>query len=86
VGASVLMIFADTPGLLRDPSDETSLIGRLSTSDAEHLIPAIGGRARVKLRASREARLRGVGAVCVADGRAQRPLFSALSGAGTWVR
>jgi acetylglutamate/LysW-gamma-L-alpha-aminoadipate kinase len=86
MGASVLMIFADTPGLLRDPSDETSLIGRLSTSDAERLIPAIGGRARVKLRASREARLRGVGAVCVADGRVQRPLFSALSGAGTWVR
>ena len=86
MGASVLMIFADTPGLLRDPSDETSLIGRLSTNDAEHLIPAIGGRARVKLRASREARLRGVGAVCVADGRVQRPLFSALSGAGTWVR
>ena len=80
------MIFADTPGLLRDPADETSLIGRLSTREAEDLIPAIGGRARVKLRASAEARLRGVGAVCVADGRVQRPLFSALSGAGTWVR
>lgn len=71
---------------IRDPADETSLIGRLSTSEAEHLIPHIGGRARVKLRASAEARLRGVGAVCVADGRAPRPLFSALSGAGTWVR
>ena len=86
IGATLLIIFADTPGLLRDPADETSLIGRLSARDAEHLIPTIGGRARVKLRASAEARLRGVGAVCVADGRAQRPLFSALSGAGTWVR
>ena len=86
LGATLLMIFSDTPGLLRDPADETSLIGRLSTQEAEHLIPAIGGRARVKLRASAEARLRGVGAVCVADGRVQRPLFSALSGAGTWVR
>jgi hypothetical protein len=28
----------------------------------------------------------GGGDVCVADGRVQRPLFSALSGAGTWVR
>jgi acetylglutamate/LysW-gamma-L-alpha-aminoadipate kinase len=86
LGATLLVIFADTPGLLRDPADETTLIGRLSTHDAERLIPAIGGRARVKLRASAEARLRGVGAVCVADGRVQRPLFSALSGAGTWVR
>ena len=86
LGASLLIIFADTPGLLRDPADETSLIGRLSTREAEHLIPAIGGRARVKLRASAEARIRGVGAVCVADGRVPRPLFSALSGAGTWVR
>jgi len=29
LGATLLLIFADTPGLLRDPSDETSLIGRL---------------------------------------------------------
>jgi acetylglutamate/LysW-gamma-L-alpha-aminoadipate kinase len=77
---------AVTPGLLRDPSDETSLIGRLTTREAERLIPDIGGRARVKLRASAEARIRGVGAVCVADGRVPRPLFSALSGEGTWVR
>jgi acetylglutamate/LysW-gamma-L-alpha-aminoadipate kinase len=86
LGATLLIIFADTPGLLRDPADETSLIGRLSTHEAEQLIPSIGGRARVKLRASAEARSRGVGAVCVADGRAQRPLFNALSGAGTWLR
>jgi [amino group carrier protein]-L-2-aminoadipate 6-kinase len=86
LGASLLLIFADTPGLLRDPADATSLIGRVSTIEAEQLIPLIGGRARVKLRASAQARTRGVGAVCVADGRVQRPLFSALSGSGTWVR
>jgi acetylglutamate kinase len=80
------MIFADTPGLLRDPDDETTLIGRLTPHEAEELVPRIGGRARVKLRAVADARLRGVGAACVADGRAARPLFSALTGAGTWVR
>ena len=68
----MLIIFADTPGLLRDPSDETSLIGRLSTNDAEHLIPAIGGTGRVKLPRRHEARLRGVGAVFVADGKTRR--------------
>jgi [amino group carrier protein]-L-2-aminoadipate 6-kinase len=86
LGASRLMIFADTPGLLRDPGDATSVIGRISTQDAEALLPAIGGRARVKLRAVTEARRRGVAAACVADGRAAHPLFSATAGAGTWVR
>jgi len=86
LGASRLMIFADTPGLLRDPGDETTLIGRVTPHEAEDLIPQIGGRARVKLRAVADARLRGVGAACVADGRAARPLFSAMAGAGTWVR
>jgi acetylglutamate/LysW-gamma-L-alpha-aminoadipate kinase len=86
LGASRLMIFADTPGLLRDPGDEATLIGRVTPHEAEALIPLIGGRARVKLRAVADARLRGVGAACVADGRAARPLFSAMAGAGTWVR
>jgi acetylglutamate/LysW-gamma-L-alpha-aminoadipate kinase len=86
LGASRLMIFADTPGLLRDPGDETSTIGRISTQDAEALLPAIGGRARVKLRAVTEARRRGVAVACVADGRVAHPLFSAMAGAGTWVR
>ncbi len=86
LGASRLMIFADTPGLLRDPADATTIIDRLSTHDPEALLSAIGGRARTKLRAVTEARRRGVGAACVADGRAARPLFSAMAGAGTWVR
>jgi acetylglutamate/LysW-gamma-L-alpha-aminoadipate kinase len=84
--ASRLMIFADTPGLLRDPDDEATLIGRLTVGEAECLLPAIGGRARVKLRAVADARLRGVAQTCVADGRAERPLFSAMAGAGTWLR
>jgi [amino group carrier protein]-L-2-aminoadipate 6-kinase len=86
LGASRLMIFADTPGLLRDPGDETTLIGHVTPHEAEGLIPRVGGRARVKLRAVADARIRGVGAACVADGRAMRPLFSAMAGAGTWVR
>jgi len=50
------------------------------------LLPMIGGRARVKLRAVTDARLRGVATACVADGRGPHPLFSAMAGAGTWVR
>ncbi len=86
LGASRLMIFANTPGLLRDPDDETTLIGRITVDEAECLLPSIGGRARVKLRAVAEARLRGVAQTCVADGRVARPLFNAMAGAGTWLR
>lgn len=86
LGASRLMIFANTPGLLRDPDDEASLIGRMTVDEAECLLPSIGGRARVKLRAVAEARLRGVAQTCVADGRVARPLFNAMAGAGTWLR
>ena len=86
LGATRLMIFANTPGLLRDPDDETTLIGRMTVEEAECLLPGIGGRARVKLRAVAEARLRGVAQTCVADGRVARPLFSAMAGAGTWLR
>jgi [amino group carrier protein]-L-2-aminoadipate 6-kinase len=86
LGASRLMIFADTPGLLDDPSDETSVIGRISTQDAAALLPAIGGRAKVKLRAVTDAHRRGVVAACIADGRVAHPLFAAMAGAGTWVR
>lgn len=86
LGASRLMIFADTPGLLMDPGDETSLIARLSTEEAEHLVGSVGGRARVKVRAVTDARRRGVAAACIADGRLAHPLFTAMAGAGTWVR
>lgn len=52
--------------------------------------PGVSDQVRIGLLCSRirveEKLLRDVGAVCVADGRVQRPLFSALSGAGTWVR
>jgi acetylglutamate/LysW-gamma-L-alpha-aminoadipate kinase len=86
LGASRLMIFADTPGLLRDPGDESTVVEQLSVEDAEARLPAIGGRARIKLRAVTDARRRGVGAACVADGRAPHPLFNAMAGAGTWIR
>lgn len=86
LGSSRLMIFADTPGLLYDPGDETTVVDRLSIQDAEAMLPTIGGRARVKLRAITEARRRGVGTACIADGRVVHPLFSAMAGAGTWVR
>jgi acetylglutamate/LysW-gamma-L-alpha-aminoadipate kinase len=84
LGAQRLLIFADTPGLLRDAGDERSLIACARESELDSLLEVAGGRARSKLRAAADARRRGVGAVGLVDGRIDRPVAHALEGAGTW--
>ena len=85
LGASCLLIFSDTPGLLRDATDDTTLIERISAVEADAAVELIGGRARTKLRAAADARRRGVAAVGIADGRVDRPVITAFAGAGTWL-
>ena len=81
------MIFANTPGLLRDPDDETTLIGRMTVEEAECLLPEHRRpRAREAARRRRGAPARALAQTCVADGRVARPLFNAMAGAGTWLR
>lgn len=81
--AERLFIFADTPGVLRDVTDQASLIGRVGDDEAPALLVSITGRARVKLRAATDARRRGVTSVVLTDGRGSAPLGAALAGAGT---
>jgi [amino group carrier protein]-L-2-aminoadipate 6-kinase len=83
--ASHLIILSDTPGLLRDAHDESSVIERINVLDLNGLERIIGGRARTKLRAAVDARLHGVGDVVITDGRVEHPLTSSLAGAGTRV-
>jgi acetylglutamate/LysW-gamma-L-alpha-aminoadipate kinase len=85
LGAERLLIFADTPGFLRDPDDETSLIPRIPAAQVQDFLSHARGRARVKLLAAQQAVQRGIKAVGLLDGRRQRPLTDALEGAGTWV-
>jgi acetylglutamate/LysW-gamma-L-alpha-aminoadipate kinase len=83
--AQRLVIFADTPGLLRDVTDESTLIAHLAPEEIEGAFAYARGRARTKLIAAREALAGGVGNVILADGRAPRPLTTALQGSGTWL-
>jgi acetylglutamate/LysW-gamma-L-alpha-aminoadipate kinase len=83
--ASTLLILSDTPGLLRDANDDTTLIERLESGELEAAVELLGGRARTKLRAAAGARRRGVTAVGIADGRVERPVVTALAGSGTWL-
>ena len=85
LGSDRLLIFADTPGFLRDPDDPLSLVERIRGDEVDALFASARGRARVKLLAAQRALQRGIGAVGLVDGRRDRPLTDALEGAGTWI-
>ncbi|HEX6540084.1 MAG TPA: [LysW]-aminoadipate kinase [Candidatus Dormibacteraeota bacterium] len=82
--AGALFIFADTPGILRDPADESSLLRVIDSDNVAAL--GLSGRVRPKLQAALRASAHGVADVRIAGGRGPRPLSAALGGAGTSVR
>ena len=84
--ADGLLFFSDTPGLLRDRHDESSLIGEINASSPESALAAAAGRMVVKVVAALGAVERGVGRVVFADGRTANPIHAALDGRGTTVR
>jgi [amino group carrier protein]-L-2-aminoadipate 6-kinase len=83
--ASGLLFFSDTPGLLRDRHDESSLIAEIDASSPESALAAAAGRMVVKVEAALGAVDRGVGRVVFADGRIANPIQAALNGQGTTV-
>ena len=86
LGADGLFFFSDTPGLLRDRDDESSLIDEIDASSPESALATARGRMVVKVEAALGAVDRGVGRVVFADGRIANPIQAALSGQGTTVR
>jgi [amino group carrier protein]-L-2-aminoadipate/L-glutamate 6-kinase len=83
--AERLLIFADTPGFMRDVTDERSVIPVIHLDEVERIAEYGKGRARVKLLAAAQAVRRGIQAVGLLDGRGDHPLTRAFEGAGTWV-
>jgi [amino group carrier protein]-L-2-aminoadipate 6-kinase len=83
--ASGLYFFSDTPGLLRDRHDESSLIAEIDATSPESALAAAAGRMVVKVEAALGAVDRGVGRVVFADGRIANPIHAALNGQGTTV-
>jgi acetylglutamate/LysW-gamma-L-alpha-aminoadipate kinase len=86
LGADGLLFFSDTPGLLRDRDDESTLIAEIDAAAPETALGAAAGRMLVKVEAALGAVERGVGRVIFADGRIAHPMRAALSGQGTTVR
>lgn len=75
--ASKLVYLSDVLGLMRDPSDQSTLIDSLSVEEAEGLIEegVIGGGMIPKVRSSVEAINAGVGKVHMVDGRISHSLL-----------
>ncbi|WP_327262540.1 [LysW]-aminoadipate kinase [Streptomyces sp. NBC_01232] len=84
LGADRLVFLTAAPGVLADPSDESSRLDRYGLP-AEGTPPGVGGGMVVKLIAAREALEGGVREVLIADGRAEDPVRRALTGLSTAV-
>ncbi len=85
LGAEAILFFSDTPGLLRDRHDESTLITRIDTTDREAALAVAEGRMKVKVESALNAIDGGIGRVIFADGRVESPVSRALAGAGTVI-
>ncbi|WP_052863987.1 [LysW]-aminoadipate kinase [Streptomyces niger] len=85
LGADRLVLLTGAPGVLADPTDETSVLSTYEVPATGAPGGFAGGGMALKLVAAREALTGGVPSVCIADGRVPEPVSHALAGSGTAV-
>lgn len=86
LGAEALVLLTNVPGLLRDPSDPSTLVATVPRNDLEEYQRSFAqGRMKKKLHAAREALGAGVGRVIIAGSGGARPVEEALAGGGTVI-
>ena len=86
LGAQTVVILSNVPGLLRDPSDETTLVSHIEQVHMHGYVERYArGAMKRKLLGATEALRDGVHQVVIADGRAAHPLQRALAGHGTVI-
>ena len=83
LGAEVLVVLSNVPGLLADPQDPSSRIPSGDLGEWGPLEEAATGNMKRKLLACREALEGGVPRAVLGDGRVEAPLRAALAGGGT---
>ncbi len=83
--AETLVLFTNVPGLLREPSDPSSLIPEVPRDQLAHFMNFAYGRMKKKLIAAKEALEGGVARVVIASSRASDPVERALEGMGTVI-
>ncbi len=85
LGASTLLIFSNTAGLLRDLSDPASTIPVVDLDRLDEGLAAARGRMKKKVLAAAEAVRHGVDEVILADANQPDAVRAALAGSGTRI-
>ncbi len=85
LGAKVLLIFTNVPGLLREPGDPSTLIREVPRERLSYFMEFAYGRMKKKLIAAKEALQGGVPRVVIASSQAADPVEQALRGFGTVI-
>ena len=75
----------EAPGFLDDPSDENSLVARMSPAELHAREASVEGRIKRKLLALTRLCQGGKTRIIIADGRGEQPVIKALAGAGTHI-
>jgi len=75
----------EAPGFLDDPSDDNSLVARMSVAELHAREATVEGRIKRKLLALTRLCQGGKTRVIIADGRGEQPVINALAGAGTHI-
>ena len=84
--ADTLVLFTNVPGLLREPSDPSSLIPEVPRDQLAHFMNFAYGRMKKKLIAAKEALEGGVARVVIASSQQSDPVERALEGMETVIR
>jgi [amino group carrier protein]-L-2-aminoadipate 6-kinase len=81
--AEALVLLTNVPGLLRDPSDASSLVRSVERDGIDSVLPLAAGRMRKKVLAAKSALAGGVPRVIIGPSQTPRPVERALAGEGT---
>ena len=75
----------EAPGLLRDHTDEKSLITHIYAASLDDAMDYAEGRMKKKILGTRETLAAGAKKIIFADGRTKTPIANALAGKGTTI-
>lgn len=84
--AETLVLLTAVPGLMEKFPDKFTLIRSLPRAKLPAAFEMAQGRMKKKVLGAEEALQGGVGKVIISDGRVEKPISAALSGAGTTIQ
>lgn len=85
VQAKDLYLFTAVKGLMKSFPDESTWIPKIKLAEIDAALDFAEGRMKKKVHAAKEALVKGVSAVAIADGRVQNPIQNALDGNASWI-